>query len=141
MSPGDVLEIESGYAEVIGRVPAGSVMVDGLGVGDVEDLVLRDRMHLAQDGIVMAVVGIDVNSKEIVSGPDIFSRGFAAEEHVEEILEDAKDVVINKLNELAETDSLTESDEVKAGCKKALAKFIYNRTHRRPMVVPIIMEV
>lgn len=141
MSPGDVLEIESGYAEVIGRVPAGSVMVDGLGVGDVEDLVLRDRMHLSQDGVVIAVVGIDTTSKEIVSGPDIFSRGFAAEEHVEEILDDAKDVVINKLDELTEADSLDDLDEVKAGCKKVLAKFIYNRTHRRPMVVPIIMEV
>ena len=141
MSPGDILEIEAGYAEVIGRVTAGSVMVDGLGVGDVEDLVLRDRLHLSQDGIIMAVVGIDAGSKEVVSGPDIFSRGFAAEEHVEEILDDAKDVVIAKLDELKAADSLGELDEVKAGCKKVLAKFIYTRTHRRPMVVPIIMEV
>ena len=141
MSPGDILEIEDDYAEVVGKVHAGSVMVDGLGVGDVEDLVLRDRLHLSQDGIIIAVVGIDANLKEIVSGPDIFSRGFAAEEHVEEILDDAKDVVLAKLDDLAMADSLGELDEVKAGCKKVLAKFIYTRTHRRPMVVPIILEV
>ena len=141
MSPGDVLEIEGGVAQVAERVHAGSVMVDGLGVGDVEDVVLRDRWHLSQDGVVIAVIGLDANEKQVVSGPDIFSRGFVADDHADELMEEAKDVVLAKLEEFIASDSLEEFDEIKAGCRKVLAKFIYVRTHRRPMVVPIIMEV
>lgn len=142
MHTGDVLEIDGkGSAELAGKVTAGSVMVDGLGVGDVEDVVLRDRRHLAHGGIVMVVVGLDVSSKEIVSGPDIFTRGFVGEELGEELIEEAKGLVISKLDEFIIGDSLEELDEIKAACRKALAKFIYDRTHRRPMIVPIVMEV
>lgn len=141
VSIGDVLEITSQTAEIVDKVPAGSVMVDGLGVGDVEDVVLRDRRHLAQDGVVIAVVGVDAASKEIVSGPDIFSRGFVEQEPAENLLQEARGVVEGALEAFAETDSLEEYDEVKAACRKALAKFIYEKTHRRPMVVPIIIEV
>ncbi len=138
---GDVFETDGKSAAVVDRVAAGSVMVDGLGVGDVEDVVLRDRRHLAQDGVVIAVVGVDPASKEVVSGPDIFSRGFVEQEPAEELLEEARAVVEAALQEFVESDSLGEYDEVKAACRKLLAKFIYEKTHRRPMVVPIVMEV
>jgi ribonuclease J len=141
LSIGDVFETNGKTAEVVDRVSAGSVMVDGLGVGDVEDVVLRDRRHLAQDGVVMAVIGVDASSKEIVSGPDIFSRGFVEQEPAAEMLDDAREVVENALQSFVESDSLDEYDEVKAACRKALAKFIYEKTHRRPMIVPIVMEV
>ena len=116
-------------------------MVDGLGVGDVEDVVLRDRRHLAQDGVVMAVVGIDRAANTVVSGPDIFSRGFVGEELGEELIEPAKQVVTSKLEALSNGESQPSMDDIRAGCRKVLAKFIYEQTHRRPMVVPIIMEV
>ena len=139
--PGDVLEIEDDYAEIIDKVTAGTVMVDGLGVGDVEDVVLRDRRHLSQDGVLIAVVGVDNVRKELVTGPDILSRGFVGEEFSEEISEECKELLINKLSEFIESDSIEALDDVKAGCRKALAKFIYEKTHRRPVIVPIIMEV
>jgi ribonuclease J len=141
MSIGDVLETNGKAAEIVDRVPAGSVMVDGLGVGDVEDVVLRDRRHLAQDGFIIAVVGVDPASKQVVSGPDIFSRGFVEEERAEEILDEARTLLDGVLQKYAESDALGEFDELKAACRKVLAKFVYERTHCRPMVVPVIMEV
>jgi len=141
VSIGDVLETNGKIAAIVGKVPAGSVMVDGLGVGDVEDVVLRDRRHLSQDGVIIAVIGVDPASGQIVSGPDIFSRGLVEADRAEKLLEEARTVVTEALQRFAENDALGEFDEVKAACRKALAKFIYERTHRRPMVVPIIMEV
>lgn len=139
LSPGDVLEIEDGSAAINGTVPAGRVMVDGLGVGDVQDVVLRDRWHLSQDGVVIAVLGVDKNAKRVVSGPDFLSRGFV-EELEGELVEAAREVVLAKLEAFKDTD-IEEFDEIQAACRKALAKFIYERTHRRPMIVPIVMEV
>ena len=141
MSIGDVLETDGKTAEIVDRVAAGSVMVDGLGVGDVEDVVLRDRRHLAQDGVMIAVIGVDPASKQVVSGPDIFSRGFVEAEPAAELLDEARVVVEAALETFVQDDALAEYDEVKTACRKALAKFIYERTHRRPMVVPIVMEV
>jgi ribonuclease J len=141
LSPGDVLTTDGKKAEITGRVASGSVMVDGLGVGDVEDVVLRDRRHLSKDGVVIAVVGIDTDSKQVVSGPDIFSRGFVGEEFGEELLDEAKRVILTKFQEFAESDLLDDMDDIKSGCRKALARFIYERTHRRPVIVPILMEV
>jgi ribonuclease J len=141
MSPGDVFETDGESGEVTGRVAAGSVMVDGLGVGDVADVVLRDRWHLSQDGVVIAVIGIDKGTMEVVSGPDVFSRGFVGEEQQEGLMDEARGVVIAKLAEFADSGSVEELDEVKAACRKALAKFIYERIHRRPMIVPIVMEL
>jgi ribonuclease J len=141
MYPGDVLETDGEVAAVAGKVPAGCVMVDGLGVGDVEDVVLRDRWHLAQDGIVMAVIGLDMSTKQVVSGPDVFSRGFVGEDYREELVEEEKQIILKKIGEFIESDSFEALDEIKAAIRKGLAKFIYERTHRRPMIVPIVMEV
>lgn len=141
MHPGDVLETDGAEAWMADRVTAGSVMVDGLGVGDVEDVVLRDRGHLAKDGVVIVVVGIDMNDKRIVSGPDVLSRGFVGDEYREEIIEEELQTVTAKVNEFIESDSLEDQDGIKSGIRKALAKLIYERTHRRPMIVPVLMEV
>ena len=141
LSPGDVFETDGESAQVVGKVQAGSVMVDGLGVGDVQDVVLRDRWHLAQDGVVIVVVGMEKNTRGIVTGPDVFSRGFVGEDQAEELLEEAKGVVLAKLDEFRDSGSLEEYDEIRAACRKALAKLIYERIHRRPMIVPIVMEV
>lgn len=141
MSPGDVLETDGDNAALMDKVPAGTVMVDGLGVGDVEDLVLRDRKHLSQDGVVIAVVGIDLNTKEIVSGPDILSRGFVGEDFGEEITEESKGMLLAKLQDYIDSGNIEALDDVKAGCRKVLAKFIYERTHRRPIIVPVVMEI
>jgi len=140
MSPGDVLEVVNGKACLNGKVSAGNVMVDGLGVGDVADVVLRDRRHLSQDGIVIAVIGIDKTTRQVVSGPDFLSRGFVGEELVGETLVGAREGVLAKIEQFADTD-IEEFDEIQAALRKALAKFIYDRTHRRPMVVPIVMEM
>jgi len=141
MNPGDVFETDGETAAIVDHVAAGAVMVDGLGVGDVEDVVLRDRRHLSKDGVVIAVVGIDVGSKSIVSGPDIFSRGFAGDDYGDELIEEARNVVTSALEPYRELDSVLEFDEMKASSRKALARFIYERTHRRPMIVPIVMEL
>jgi len=141
LSPGDVLETDGTSAEITGKVPAGSVMVDGLGVGDVEDVVLRDRWHLAQDGVLIAVVGVQKSTREVITGPDVFSRGFVEEDQAEGLLDEARNLVLAKLEEFRDAGSLEEFDEIKAACRKALAKFIYERIHRRPMIVPIVMEV
>ncbi len=140
MSPGDVLEISDGTAEIAGKVPAGNVMVDGLGVGDVEDVVLRDRWHLSQDGVLITVVGVDRTSRGVVSGPDFFSRGFVGEELGGELQEGAREMVLTALEPFRGTD-VEEYDEIQTALRKSLAKFIYNRIHRRPMIVPVVMEV
>lgn len=141
MHPGEVLELREGGARVSGRVAAGSVMVDGLGVGDVEDVVLRDRHHLAQDGVVVVVVGLKADSGEVVAGPDMFSRGFIIEELESELMTEARDLVLAKLAELVQSDPFEQLDDIKLGLRKALAKFFYERTHRRPMIIPVVMEV
>lgn len=141
LTPGDVLETDGDCARIVDRVRAGSIMVDGLGVGDVEDVVLRDRWHLAQDGVVVAVVGIEMSDRQVVSGPDVFSRGFVAEDYAGGLMEEARHVVLSALNGFADMDVASEFDEIKTACRKALAKFFYERTRRRPMVVPVIMEV
>ncbi len=142
MTPGDILCFDpDGNAEIIGKVESGRVMVDGLGVGDVEDVVLRDRLHLAQDGVLIIVAGIDVHTGEIVTGPDIMSRGFAGEELEDEIVDEAREIVSKRIGEIVEQDSFDDIEDIRNGCRKALAKFLYDRTGRRPVVVPIIMEM
>ena len=140
MSVGNVLEIDESGARINGEVPAGDVLVDGIGVGDVGDIILRDRRHLAGDGMFVIVVGIDKTTGEIVSGPDVVSRGFIFVEEAEELLEEAKMVVLETIENLT-IDAATEWATAKSDIRKAVAKLLYTRTHRRPMVVPVIMEI
>jgi ribonuclease J len=137
---GDVLEMTNAGAKVIGSVPAGRVLIDGLGVGDIGAVVLRDRKHLSQDGMLVAVVGIDSQKGEIVTGPDIVTRGFVYAQEAEELLEDAKDVVRAAIAKL-DISSSTDWESAQATVRSALNRFVYERTKRRPMVIPVIMEV
>jgi ribonuclease J len=137
---GDVLELTTQSAAVIGQVQAGRVMIDGLGVGDIGTVVLRDRKHLSQDGILVAVVGIDSQTGRIVSGPDIVTRGFIYAEEAEETMEDAREVVRRTVAALSLASS-TDWESAKTAIRTALNKFVYERTKRRPMVIPVIMEL
>ena len=137
---GDVLEMTMDGAAVIGQVTAGRVMIDGLGVGDIGTAVLRDRKHLSEDGILIAVVGIDSQTGTIVSGPDIVTRGFIYAQEAEETLDNARDVVreaVAKLN----VDTATDWESAKTTIRTALNRFVYERTKRRPMVIPVILEL
>jgi len=141
MRVGDVLETDGVKPRLSGTIPvSGSVMVDGLGVGDVSEVVLRDRWHLAQDGIIVVVVTLNSATGEIVAGPDIISRGFVLPEFADELREEGKSVVAEEIESM-DREEATEWSAVKADVRKSLAKFVYERTHRRPMIVPVIMEV
>ena len=123
-----------------GRVTAGRVLVDGLGVGDVGNIVLRDRRQLSQDGLVIVVLTIDQYSGEIVAGPDIISRGFVYVRESEDLLEEAKKR-INTTLKVCELQQTTEWGAIKSCVRETVGKFFYERTRRRPMILPIIMEV
>jgi ribonuclease J len=127
-------------AAVIGTVPAGRVLIDGLGVGDIGAVVLRDRKHLSQDGMLVAIVGIDSQTGAIVAGPDLITRGFVYAVEAEELLEDAKNVVRAAIAKL-DISSSTDWESAQATVRSALNRFVYERTKRRPMVIPVIMEV
>ena len=137
---GDVLELTKRTTRVKGKVNAGSVMVDGLGVGDVSDIVLRDRRHLSQDGVIIVTITIDQSRGVVLAGPDLISRGFVHPEGAEDLLEEAKQVVLEELQSIPK-DEISEWATVKSDVRSALAKFIYERTRRRPMIVPVIMEI
>jgi ribonuclease J len=138
---GDILETDGDTMAITGKIPDfGSVMVDGIGVGDVSDVVLRDRRHLAQDGIILAIMSINSDTGEVAAGPDIISRGFVQIEQAEELMEEAKAVILDEVSSLSVEDA-TEWTTVKSDVRSALARFLYSRTRRRPMIVPVIMEV
>jgi ribonuclease J len=141
LSVGDILEIGKEEAHLAGRVEkSGSIMVDGVGVGDVSDVVLRDRWHLAQDGIIVLVLTIEEETGAVLAGPDIVSRGFVVPEHEEELIEEAREVVLARIKEM-DPGELTEWSAVKSAVRSALGKFFRTRTGRHPMIVPVIMEV
>ena len=137
---GDVLEFQGGVAHVGGKVTAGAILIDGLGVGDVGNIVLRDRKLLSQDGILVVVVTLSKQTGQILSGPDIISRGFVYVRESEELLEEANRVVTTTLQKLM-TDNISDWSGLKTGVRDALSRFLYEQTRRRPMVLPIIMEV
>ena len=137
---GQILEFtrEKGY--VAGRVTAGRVLVDGLGVGDVGNIVLRDRRQLSQDGIIIIVVTMEKGTGTVMAGPDIVSRGFVYVRESEELMDEVKARVEDALMR-CEEEGITEWSQLKYAMREALGKFIFERTRRRPMILPIIMEV
>ena len=137
---GAVIELTRNSIGISGRVPAGKILVDGLGVGDVGNIVLRDRRQLSQDGIMIVVVTIEKNTCNIVSGPDIVSRGFVYVREAEDLMETAKEKVEQALDKCAEN-NVTEWSVLKGAIRDSLGRFLYERTRRRPMILPIIMEV
>jgi len=137
---GRIIEFTKDSARLAGKVTAGKVMVDGLGVGDVGNIVLRDRKQLAQDGILIVVVTIDKDTAEVVAGPDIISRGFVYVRESEELMEQSKDIVRQALKKCQE-EKVTEWSVIKSQVRDTLGKFLFEQTHRRPMILPIIMEI
>ncbi|MDP4097484.1 ribonuclease J [Paenibacillus sp. P96] len=137
---GEVIEIQNGAARKAGKVTAGNVLIDGLGVGDVGNIVLRDRKLLSQDGILVVVVTLSKQDGTIVSGPDIISRGFVYVRESEGLLDEANRIVSSTLQKLM-SENVNEWASLKTNVKDALGRFLYEQTRRRPMILPIIMEV
>ena len=136
---GEVLELSEEKAKVKGKVPVGAILVDGLGVGDVGNVVLRDRQHLAEDGIVIVVFGLDKESGQLVSGPTIVSRGFVYVRESDKLIDDATDLVLDEIVEALDK-GVTDWGKLKSLVKEALSDYIWKRTKRRPMIMPIIMD-
>ena len=137
---GNVIETDGNKMKIVSQVPAGKVLVDGLGVGDVGSIVLRDRKHLAQDGLIIVVVGIEKASNTIVSGPDIISRGFVYVRESEELIDNARHLLASTLATCSIQD-FREWNSIKMRLKDALSDYIYEKTKRSPMILPIIMEI
>ncbi len=140
LKTGDVLEIGEDSAKVVGQVQTGSILVDGLGVGDVGNIVLRDRQHLAEDGIVIAVLTLERYSGQILAGPDIVSRGFVYVREAEDLMEEARSVVEDTMMD-CNAHHVTDWSKMKNAIRDSLGEFLWKRTKRRPMILPIIMEV
>ena len=140
LSSGEVLELDENKASVTGHVPVGSILVDGLGVGDVGNVVLRDRQHLAEDGILIVVMSLDKYSGQLVAGPDIVSRGFVYVRESDELLEEARQVVDSAISGCIDR-GITDWGKLKSTTKDVLGEYVWRKTKRRPMILPIIMEV
>ncbi len=137
---GDVLETDGVDMKFTGTVPSGMVMVDGLGIGDVGSVVLRDRKHLAEDGVMIIVATMERETGKVLAGPDIVSRGFVYVRESEELLDEAKQLMDGVMADLYER-GVREWGNIKSAMRDALSEFIYQRTKRSPMILPIIMEV
>ena len=140
MQTGQILELDKNSAKITTTVPTGNVLVDGLGVGDVGNIVLRDRKHLSEDGLMIVVVTISKEDGKVLAGPDIISRGFVYVRESEDLMDGAKDVIKNVLNECEEK-NIKEWAYLKNNIKENLKEYLYIKTKRNPMILPIIMEV
>ncbi|MBR3003274.1 MAG: ribonuclease J [Clostridia bacterium] len=140
MSNGRVLELTPDEAKINGSVPSGRVFVDGLGVGDVGSIVLRDRQHLSQDGLIVIVLTMDSASGEVISGPDVISRGFVYVRESENLMDDVKSVVKHEIRKM-ENQGIRDWGTIKTNLRENLRDYIFMKTKRDPMIIPIIMEV
>lgn len=140
LSTGDVLELSDNKFDIVGRVPAQGILVDGLGVGDVGNIVLRDRQHLSQNGLLIIVVTLEKESNQILSGPDIVSRGFVYVRESETLMDDCRAVVQDALDECLMR-GVSDWGRIKTGIRDSLGEFLWKRTKRSPMILPIISEV
>ncbi len=140
LESGDVLSIGEENAQVVGKVPAGSVLVDGLGVGDVGNIVLRDRQNLAENGIIIVVLTLEKYTNQVLAGPDIVTRGFVYVRESEYLIEDAKEVVTDALEECLASRAV-DWGKIKMVIKDSLGEYLWKKMRRSPMILPIIMEV
>ena len=140
MSNGRVLELSQEEAKINGSVPSGKIFVDGLGVGDVGSIVLRDRQHLSQDGLIVIVLTMDSSSGEVIAGPDVISRGFVYVRESENLMDDVKSVVKHEIRR-CEEQGIRDWGTIKSNLKDNLRDYIFMKTKRDPMIIPIIMEV
>ncbi len=140
LSSGDVLEIDEESAQVVDNVPAGTLFVDGLGVGDVGNIVMRDRQHLAEDGIIIVVLTIEEGSGQVLAGPDIVSRGFVYVRGAEDMMDEAQQLVSEAVDDIV-SQGVNDWNKIKNEIKDVLGDYVWRKTKRRPMLIPIIMEV
>lgn len=140
LSSGDVLELDEEKAQVVDRVQTGAILVDVLGVGDVGNIVLRDRQHLAEDGILIVVLTLEKYSNQVLAGPDIVSRGFVYVRESEGLMDEAKHVVEEAIEDCMDR-RVTDWGRLKTAIRDSLSEFLWKRTKRSPMILPIIMEV
>ena len=140
LTNGRVLEVNPKEAKLTTSVPSGKILVDGLGVGDVGNIVLRDRQHLSQDGLIVIVMTMDSATGEIVSGPDVVSRGFVYVRESENLMEDVKKVIREEVRNFEEQ-GIRDWSTIKSTLKDNLRDYIFQKTKRNPMILPIIMEV
>ena len=140
MQNGRILEINEDGAELTGTVPSGRVLVDGLGVGDVGNIVLRDRQHLSQDGLIVIVLTMDSNTGEVIAGPDVISRGFVYVRESENLMDDVKSVVRHEIAKCEEK-GIRDWSTIKSTVRENLRDYVFSKTKRNPMIIPIIMEV
>ena len=138
---GKVLEIDANGPHWAGTVPSGRVLVDGYGVGDVGNIVLRDRRHLAQDGLIVVVATVDFYNRQLISGPDIVSRGFVYVRESEELMEEAKQIALEAVTDALDDWENSDRMLLKKRVKDDLTRFLYNKTKRKPMILPVIMNV
>lgn len=139
LSSGNVLEMDQQSAEITGSVHTGAILVDGLGVGDVGNIVLRDRQHLAEDGIMIVVMTLEHHSNVVLAGPDIVSRGFVYVRESEDLMDHAREIVEEALDSCLDR-NITDWGKIKNVVKDALSDYVWKRTKRSPMILPIIME-
>ena len=137
---GDVVSFYSDTAAIVGQVESGRVFVDGKGVGDVGTMVLKDRKHLSEDGMIVVIIGMNHSTGAIIYGPDLVSRGFVFEDESQEYLENARGVVVAALDEL-NTEMRCDVEEVKTAVRQALRRFCKKTIERRPVILPVIMEM
>ena len=140
MKNGRILEMNQDEAKLTGAVPSGKILVDGLGVGDVGNIVLRDRQHLSQDGLIIIVMTMDSSSGEIVSGPDVISRGFVYVRESENLMDDVKRQIREEVKKF-EDKNITDWSTIKSTLKESLRQYVFQKTKRNPMILPIIMEI
>ena len=140
MQNGRILEINEDGAELTGTVPSGRVLVDGLGVGDVGNIVLRDRQHLSQDGLIVIVLTMDSNTGEVIAGPDVISRGFVYVRESENLMDEVKSVVRHEIAKCEEK-GIRDWSTIKSTVRENLRDYVFAKTKRNPMIIPIIMEV
>lgn len=140
MEIGQVLELSRDKAQIVGSVPSGKVLVDGLGVGDVGSIVLRDRKHLAEDGIIIAVLTLDKRSGQLLAGPDIISRGFVYVRESEDLMESIKNVAAKTAEKCLDSKKGCDWGVLKNNIKSDIGNYLYSKTKRKPMILPIIMD-
>ena len=140
LNNGRILELNKKEAKITGSVPSGKILVDGLGVGDVGNIVLRDRQHLSQDGLVVIVMTMDSSTGEIISGPDVVSRGFVYVKESENLMDEVKREIREEVS-MFERQGIRDWATIKSTLKDSLRDFIFQKTKRNPMILPIIMEV
>lgn len=138
---GKVLELSASGAKFVGSVPAGKILVNGNSVGEIGNIVLRDRRHLSQDGLIVVVASVDVDARLLISGPDVVSRGFVYVREAEELMDEIKGVAEKTIEDYLDHTRYADRTALKTKLKDDLAKYVYSKTKRRPMILPIIMNI